>query len=117
MLDGHLGPVWRFAPAEGASLTRDLVRASMLKPEELQSARIELAGYPLAEPLFAAMQAAKLAELEQVRTVRLSSDRSDADLKVDGPALWRRSEPSNAPDLAERLAADLAQWCAACADS
>ncbi len=117
LLDGHLGPVWRFAPAEGASLARDLVRASMLKPEELQSARIELAGYSLAEPLFAAMQAAKPSKLEQVRTVRLASDRSEADLKVDGPALWRRSEPSNAPDLAERLAADLAQWCVACADS
>ena len=30
------GPLWRFAPADGGSLARDLVRASMLKPEELK---------------------------------------------------------------------------------
>lgn len=112
--DAGASPVWRFAPAEGSSLARDLVRASMLKPEELNSARIELAGYRLSDTLFGALGEAKPAPADRLRTVRLASDRGDADLKVDGPALWRRSEPSNSPELAELLASDLEEWCDRC---
>ena len=111
------GPIWRFAPVEGGSLARDLVRASMLKPEELKSARVELAGYHLSDTLFAALHEAKPVEAERIRTVRLASDRAEADLKVEGPALWRRSEPTNSPDLAELLAADLADWSHQCGAS
>lgn len=119
LLDEAAGdtPIWRFAPVEGSSLSRDLVRASMLKPEQLKSARIELAGYRLSDTLFAALGDAKSGEAERLRTVRLASDRAEADLQVEGPALWRRSEPANSPELAELLAADIARWseqCGAC---
>ena len=119
LLDEAAGdcPIWRFAPVEGGSLARDLVRASMLKPEELKSARVELAGYHLSDTLFAALHEAKPAEAERLRTVRLASDRAEADLKVEGPALWRRSEPANSPELAELLAADIAQWSDQCGAS
>jgi hypothetical protein len=119
LLDDTAGdaPVWRFAPVDGGSLARDLVRASMLKPEELKSARVELAGYRLSDTLFAALHEAKAAEAERRRTVRLASDRAEADLKVEGPALWRRSEPANSPELAELLSADIAQWSDQCAAS
>jgi hypothetical protein len=108
---------WRFAPAEGSSLARDLLRASMLKPEELKEARIELAGYRLSDTLFAELSAAKPVASDALRTVRLASDRADAALKVEGPALWRRSEPGNSPDLAVVLADDIADWGQRCAVS
>ncbi len=119
LLDGAAGNalIWRFAPVEGNSLARDLVRASMLKPEELKSARVELAGYRLTDTLFAALHEAKPMEAERLRTVRLASDRAEADLKVEGPALWRRSEPANSPELAELLAADIARWSDQCGAS
>ena len=106
---------WRFAPVEGASLARDLVRASILKPEELKTARIELAGYPLSETLLGDLGEASLAGAEPLRTLRLESDRGEADLKVAGPSLWRRSEPANSPELAELIASDIMQWCKQCA--
>ena len=106
---------WRFAPAEGASLARDLVRASMLKPEELKSAKIELAGYRLSETLLGDLREAPLASAEPLRTLRLESDRGEADLKVAGPSLWRRSEPANSPELAELIASDITMWCKQCA--
>jgi alpha-beta hydrolase superfamily lysophospholipase len=119
LLDDAAGdrPVWRFAPAEGSSLARDLVRASMLTPEELKSSRIDLAGYRLSDTLFAALTEAKVAAAARQRVVRLASDRAEAELKLEGPALWRRSEPANAPELASELADDLRSWCETCAAS
>ena len=45
-----------------------------------------------------------------LRTVRLATDRAEADAKIEGPALWRRSEPGTSAALAEALAADLDEW-------
>ena len=117
LLDDAAGalPIWRFAPVEGSSLARDLVRASMVKPDDLKSVSIDLAGYRLSEALFAALGEAKPAAAATLRTVRLASDRGEADLKVEGPALWRRSEPSNAPELAGLLASDIQSWSDRCA--
>jgi pimeloyl-ACP methyl ester carboxylesterase len=112
-----LGGSWRFAPAAGASLARDLVRAASLKPEELSGEQVDAAGYRLSAGLFAELRAAELPSGDAVRTVRLASDPAEADLKLDGPALWRRSEPGNAPALAEVLADDLATWFERCAAS
>jgi hypothetical protein len=89
----------------------------MLKPDELKEARIELAGYRLSDTLFAELSAAKPVASDALRTVRLASDRADAALKVEGPALWRRSEPGNSPDLAVVLADDIADWGQRCAVS
>jgi hypothetical protein len=49
-----------------------------------------------------------------VRTVRLASDRAEADAKIEGPALWRRSEPGNSAELADSIAADLQRWSGEC---
>jgi hypothetical protein len=89
----------------------------MLKPEQLEGEQVDLAGYRLPKALFEALKEAKPVHGGLLRTVRLASDRAEADLKYDGPALWRRSEPGNSPELAESLAADLASWsktCGAC---
>ena len=108
---------WRFAPAEGASLARDMIRAAMVKAEEMKGPEVELAGYRLSERLLADLTAAKSAALPALRTVRLQSDRNESDHKLEGPALWRRSEPGNDPQLAELIASDIMEWSEQCAAS
>jgi pimeloyl-ACP methyl ester carboxylesterase len=105
---------WRFAPAEGASLTRDLTRSAMLAAEAMQGPVVELAGYRISDTFLADLTASRCAQPERLRTVRLESDRGKADLKVAGPALWRRSEPANAIEAAELIASDIKMWCAQC---
>jgi hypothetical protein len=50
----------------------------------------------------------------KVRTLRLSTDRGEADRKLDGPPLWRRAEPQNSSELAEAIALDIAEWVRKC---
>ena len=101
---------WRFAPVDGESLSRDLTRAGLVSGTLY-------AGYEPDTDLMESLAAAKPAAIGNVRTVRLASDRAEADLKVEGPALWRRSEPGNAPELALAIANDLEQWAERCAAS
>ena len=98
---------WRFAPADGLKLQRDMVRAGL--------AGVEWAGYAPSDALKAGLAGARAAEVAPLRTVRLATDAQPADLKIDGPALWRRSEPGTSDELADALAADLAEWSRACA--
>lgn len=98
---------WRFAPVEGLALQRDMVRAGL--------AGVEWAGYAPDEALKAGLAGATMAAVAPLRIVRLATDAQAADLKVDGPALWRRSEPGTSDVLAEALAADLADWSRTCA--
>lgn len=98
---------WRFAPVDGAALSRDMVRAGL--------AGVEWAGYAPADELKADLAAATPNLVARLRTVRLATDRAEADGRADGPALWRRSEPSGSRELAETLAADLHAWSRACA--
>lgn len=102
---------WRFAPVAGASLARDLDRASL-------GGGAEWAGYHEAAPeLREAVAAATPASIGPLRTVRLSTDGGEADAKVEGPALWRRSEPGSSATLAQALAKDIADWRRQCAAS
>jgi pimeloyl-ACP methyl ester carboxylesterase len=101
---------WRFAPVAGESLARDLTRAGLVSGTEY-------AGYRPDQELMESLAAALPASHAELRTVRLTSDREAADLKVEGPALWRRSEPGNAPELALALANDIEEWAGQCADS
>ncbi len=98
---------WRFAPVDGSAVTRDLVRSGL-------AGGVEWAGYAPSDALKAALEAAKPAQVKTLRTVRLESDRGEADAKVDGPSLWRRSEPGTSAELAEALAADLQRWSREC---
>jgi len=98
---------WRFAPADGLALQRDMVRAGL--------AGVEWAGYAPSDALKAGLAGATAAEVAPLRTVRLATDAQPADLKLDGPALWRRSEPGTSDALADAMAADLAEWSRACA--
>jgi alpha-beta hydrolase superfamily lysophospholipase len=98
---------WRFAPAEGLALSRDMVRAGL--------AGVEWAGYAPSDALKAALSGATPAQVTPLRLVRLETDALAADARIDGPALWRRSEPGTSDVLAEALAADIAAWSASCA--
>ncbi len=108
---------WRFAPAEGASLARDMIRASMLKADEMKGPLVDLSGYRMGQPMLADLNAARLGSVDPLRVVRLASDRNDADSRLEGPALWRRSEPANSPELAALIASDIEEWCERCAAS
>jgi hypothetical protein len=99
---------WRFAPVDGAMLARDMARSGL-------AGGVEWAGYAPADALKAALAAAALAPVRAARTLRLATDRAEADLKVEGPALWRRSEPGSSAELATALADDLYKWSRECA--
>jgi len=100
---------WRFAAADGAALARDLVRAGL--------AGVEYAGYAPSDALKAALEPARAATVAPLRTVRLATDRGPADARLEGPALWRRSEPGRGDALADLIAADLLKWSRECVAS
>ncbi|HEX4736162.1 MAG TPA: hypothetical protein VH331_01235 [Allosphingosinicella sp.] len=109
LLDAGLARcTWRLAPVEGASLVRDLERAGLV-------AEGGGAGYAPSPALLESLRGA--APAGQARTVRLSTDRAEADRKVDGPPLWRRSEPQNSSELTEAVASDIIEWIGRCAAS
>jgi pimeloyl-ACP methyl ester carboxylesterase len=107
LLDVAAAVRWRFAPAPGASLARDLSRAGLMTEGG--------GGYAPGAALLAGLASAEPPAGGRVRSVRLASDRGDADLKLDGPPLWRRAEPQNSTELAEAMASDIWDWMRACA--
>jgi len=98
---------WRLAPVDGAAVTRDMIRSGL-------AGGVEWAGYDPSPGLREALAAAAPAAVRSLRTVRLASDRGEADARIEGPALWRRSEPGNSATLADALAADLHRWSREC---
>jgi pimeloyl-ACP methyl ester carboxylesterase len=106
LLDDRAPARWRFAPAAGASLARDLARAGLMTEGG--------GGYAPSRALLDGLEAAEAAPGEKVRTVRLSTDRAEADLKLEGPPLWRRAEPQTSPELAAAMASDISTWVRAC---
>ncbi|MDT9597766.1 alpha/beta hydrolase family protein [Sphingosinicella rhizophila] len=105
LLDGHVPAPkrWRFAPVDGTSLVRDLSRAGLMGGGGS-------AGYSPPPGLLAALETAQPTLAGDIRTLRLASDRNDADHKVAGSALWRRSEPATSEALATALADDILKW-------
>jgi hypothetical protein len=102
LLDEPAPARWRFAPATGASLARDLGRAGLMTEGG--------GGYSPSPALLEPLASAEPPPGGRVRTVRLATDRAEADLKLEGPPLWRRAEPQDSPELAEAIASDISQW-------
>ena len=98
---------WRLAPIDGAAVTRDMVRSGL-------AGGVEWAGYTPGDAFKAALEAASPGPVKTLRTVRLASDAQAADAKLEGPALWRRSEPGTSAALADAIAADLHRWSREC---
>ncbi|QDX25538.1 hypothetical protein FPZ54_05560 [Sphingomonas suaedae] len=126
LLDGSALVVARYhlAPMTGADLRRELVRARQASSREsgeafdpasldTATAPVELAGN-LVAPAMLAELATAVPATTAVRTVRLETEARPADAKLPGSPLWRRAEPDNDPEFAERLAEDIAQWVATC---
>ncbi len=101
---------WRFAPVAGSSLVRDLSRAGLTSGGGT-------AGYAPAELLLRPLERAEPVEIVRLRTLRLESDRAEADRKVDAPPLWRRAEPETSSELSALLADDLLKWVGRCGAS
>jgi pimeloyl-ACP methyl ester carboxylesterase len=108
LLDDVMARRWRLAPATGAALVRDLERTGLIGARG--------GGYAPGAELVAALKGAAPAAGD-VRTARLASDPAPAEVRLDGPPLWRRSEPAGAPVLAAAIAADVAAWIRPCAAS
>jgi hypothetical protein len=98
---------WRLTPVDGSSLTRDMERSGF--------GGGEWAGYAASADVKGFLADARPYMQRPLRVVRLASDPGEADHKIEGPALWRRSEPGGSAELAEAMAADIAQWHATCA--
>jgi hypothetical protein len=98
---------WRCAPVSGDALMRDLERAREFagSPGDPD----EHAGYAIVPSMADALRRAEPAATP-THLVRLESDPSPADLKIDAPPPWRLAEPDPAPALAAALADDLARW-------
>jgi hypothetical protein len=101
---------WRFAPVDGAAVTRDMIRSGL-------AGGVEWAGYAPSAQLKGALETATPAPVKPLRTARLATDRAEAEAKIEGPALWRRSEPGTSGALADALAADIKKWSLTCGGS
>ena len=107
-------PIFRFSPVDGKRLIRDLIRSRSITDAEFDSdaqkavfetGPTNLGGYPVRPELARAVRDAAPATIDDITTIRLETEYGDADWKVSGPALWRRAEPSGAPELTDGLAA------------
>lgn len=121
----ELASRWHLTPVAGQDLVRDLFRMrAIAEPgvridfDPLAPSRegppVELAGNRIARALLCDLIEAVPQETGRLRVVRLGKDRRIADLSLPQVPTWRRAEPENDPELAERLALDLAEWIAAC---
>lgn len=110
LLDHAVGAqsCWRLAPAAGAGLLRDLLRAQAI------GGGAELGGYLLSPALAGPLEAAEPGLAAPLRTVQLGGSADRGDALLAGPALWRRSEPGHSAALAEAIAGDIAGWIARC---
>lgn len=115
LLDGVVSPNrrYRIAPIGGAAIVRDLRRTATMgqrdqTPDE-PPALVRLAGYPIPSTLLASLGEQHPAE-EAGRVARLAGDARPADVRMEGPLLWRQAEPDDPNALADAVADDLAGW-------
>ena len=103
-------PVWRYAPATGASILRAMLRARVIASKEagveesreglLEEGRqtgLELAGYSLGAEM--------IRELETAEPSGGAALANIAQTDLGGAGLWLRAEPDHDPAQAEALAA------------
>lgn len=113
LLDTGNLPGWRFAPVNGRSVLRSMLRARVIAAKEagqeatlenLQAAArsdgIELAGWRMNATLFAELEQAAPPEVTRLTDLGLAD--------IGGSGLWLRAEPAEDPDQADALAAIIA---------
>ena len=106
---------WSFAPASGASLLRQLQRTQIVTDRDRKQAepsdpeRISIyAGYPISAAMRTGLTGAEIPVLPSPHRA------APAELLDDRAKLWRRAEPGRDPELAAKLADDIAHWIATC---
>lgn len=117
LFDGILGTnaAWRFAPEAGDRMVRTMLRTEM--PDESDGGCAFVLGQSVSGAFLDELAATALPEHDQLRTIRLATDRAEADRHIEASPLWRHAEPGEDPALAELLADDLIQWVQTCAAS
>jgi hypothetical protein len=120
LIDNALGdlPVWRLAPAKGASLLKTMIRTRIASDKEngvATTSEVLLAdgraqGLELAGNMFGA---AMIADLESA-VPHESPAIMLGDLGDKGSALWLRAEPQDDPVMAAAIADALDIWSASC---
>ncbi|MBW4329534.1 hypothetical protein KY084_01405 [Stakelama sp. CBK3Z-3] len=104
---------WRLAPQSGPGLLRDLHRVQRVSElGDTKADALVFAGNRLAPALIEALDQPPAATPGPLREVAIQSGQPDP--VIEGPALWRRSEPGNDAAFAERIADDIARWIASC---
>ncbi len=103
---------WRFAPEPGDRLVRTLMRTEI--PDESSETLIFVNGQWVSRGLVDELSRLPLPDPSRLRTLRLVTDRTDADRHVEASPLWRHAEPGEDPALAELLAEDILQWAVTC---
>lgn len=103
---------WRFAPEPGDRLVRTLLRTEM--PEESTETHAFINGQLVSRAFLDDMARLPLPNPARLRTLRLTTDRAEADRHVEASPLWRHAEPSEDPALAELLAGDILNWAVTC---
>jgi hypothetical protein len=107
--DATLAGRWHLSPQSGEELVRDLERARVAAGKK----EGDYAGNHLSFERLAALREAVPRGDGRCRIIRLDTDPRAADATYPGVPLWRRSEPDNNIELAQKLAADIAHWIAA----
>lgn len=103
---------WRFAPEPGDRLVRTLLRTEM--PEESTETHAFINGQLVSRAFLDDMARLPLPNPARLRTLRLATDRAEADRHVEASPLWRHAEPGEDPALAELLAKDMLDWAVTC---
>lgn len=107
--DADLNGRWHLAPQTGATLCRELDRLRQAGGGSMDESGPEIGGNRVSQALLDELATA-VPSTDRVRTVRLATDAQPADVKLEGPPLWRRAEPDNDPAFAALLAANIAGW-------
>ena len=108
--------VWRLAPDTGARFLRDMSRTVSVRHNGLTNDEIyDHAGYPLPHDFISDLEAAAPELASKLRIARLVQDPNDADVRIAGAPLWRRSEPGEDPDLTQAIIDDISFWATQCA--
>ncbi|MEP3227453.1 MAG: hypothetical protein ABJO01_15865 [Parasphingorhabdus sp.] len=118
--------LWRFAPVNGNSLLRTMMRARIASDKEAgqnvtmdqlaneaDAAMVNLAGNLLSGQAFAELGDAVPADAQSTRLALLQGRSQPADIHLAGSALWLRAEPERDLVLSQAVADDIADWISA----